>query len=134
MKIVLWIKIPYLGTVKWVDIKQQGDIEQSYLFHRNSLISEYNSHAARCLCYRLATEGFCSPHPKFFKYPHDLQLSFFAWNAIFKWKNLMFWDKTLIKCYFLPTGPGLWRNICLIYACHGLLLFWQEKFKKVLLK
>ena len=48
-------------TVKWGDIEQQGDIEQSYLFHGNSLISVYNNHFASCLCFRLVTEGFCSP-------------------------------------------------------------------------
>ena len=53
-------------------IEQRGDIEQSYLFHGNSLISVYNSHVAICLCFRLVTEGFCSPLQKFSKCFRDL--------------------------------------------------------------
>ena len=57
-------------------------------------------------------------------------LLFFTKTTIFKWKKLMFRDKALIESYFLPTCPEICRNICLICACHRLLLFcWQEKFK-----
>ena len=120
--------VKVLSTVKWGDIEQRGDIEQSYLFHRNSLFSKYNSHVTRCLCSRSVTEGLCLPYPKFFKCPHVLRLCFLASNAILKRKNLMFWEEALIESYFLPTGLGLLKNICLICACHRLLLFWREKF------
>ena len=56
---IVWIF--WKRTVKWGDIEQRGDVEQSYLFHRNSLISVYNSPVARCLRFRSVTEGFCSP-------------------------------------------------------------------------
>ena len=56
-------------TIKWGYIEQWGDIEQSYFFHGHSLISVYNSHVASCLCFRSATEGFCSPLQKFSKCP-----------------------------------------------------------------
>ena len=59
-------------TAKWGDIEQRCDIEQSYPFHGNSLVnSSYNIHVTRCLCFRLHTEVFCSPTPKFFKCPHN---------------------------------------------------------------
>ena len=45
------------------DIEQRGDLEQSYLFHENSLNSVYNSHVAKC---------FCLISTKFYKCPHDL--------------------------------------------------------------
>ena len=69
------------------------------------------------------------PRPKFFKCPHDLWPSSLGKTTILKGKNLMLWDKALIESYFLPTCPGIPRNICLICACHRLLLFWQEKFE-----
>ena len=68
------------------------------------------------------------PCPKFFKCPHDLW-PYFAKTTILKGKNLMLWDKALIESYFLPTCLGIPKNICLICACHRLLLFWQEKFE-----
>ena len=40
--------------------------------------SAYNSHDTRCLCFRLLTEGFSSPTPKFMKCSHDLWPSFFV--------------------------------------------------------
>ena len=58
---IVWIF--WKRTVKWGDIEQRGDVEQSYLFHRNSLISVYNSPVARCLRFRSVTEGFCSQPP-----------------------------------------------------------------------
>ena len=66
------VKQMLLHTVKWGYIEQQGNIEQSYFFHGNSLISFYNSHVASCLCFRSVTEGFCSPLEKFSKCPHNL--------------------------------------------------------------
>ena len=50
-------------TFKSGDIEQWDDIEQSYLFHGNSLIIVYNNSVASCFCFRLVTEGFCSPPP-----------------------------------------------------------------------
>ena len=35
-------------TIKWGNIEQWGDIEQSYPSHRNSLNSVYNSNVTRC--------------------------------------------------------------------------------------
>ena len=87
-------------NIKWGDIEQWGDNEQSYPFHGNSLNSAYNIHITRCLCFRLITEGFCSPTSKFLKCPHDLWPSFFAWTTIFKWKNLMFKTKLCSKVIF----------------------------------
>ena len=58
------------------NIEQRGDIEQSYLFHGNSLNSVFNSYVTRCLCFRLLTEGFCSPTSKFVKCSHNLWPSF----------------------------------------------------------
>ena len=68
-------------------------------------------------------ESFSSLTPKFMKCSHNIWPSFFAWTTIFKWKSLIFRDKALIKSYFLPKCPGICRNICLICACHRLLLF-----------
>ena len=45
-------------SIKWGYIEQQGDIEQSYFFHGNSLISFYNSHVRSCLYFRSVTEDF----------------------------------------------------------------------------
>ena len=118
------IPILHKCTAKWGNIEQWGDTEQSYPFHGNSLNSAYNSHITRCLCFRLLTEGFCSPTSKFLKYPHNLWPSFFAKTTIFKWKNLMFKDKALFESYFFKMCPGTCRNICLICPCHRLLLFW----------
>ena len=81
------ITILHKCTAKWGNIEQWGDTEQSYPFHGNSLNSAYNSHITRCLCFRLLTEGFCSPTSKFLKYPHNLWPSFFAKTTIFKWKK-----------------------------------------------
>ena len=61
------------NTVKW------GNIEQSYLFHGNSLIIVYNSHVVRGLCFRSVTEAFCSPPLKFLNAPTT--------------SNLLFWPK-----------------------------------------
>ena len=69
---------PYsLLFIKWGYIEQRGDIEQSYLFHGNSLISVYNNHVAICLYFRSATEGLSSLLQKFSKCPHDLWPSSF---------------------------------------------------------
>ena len=51
-------------TVMWGNIEQQGDIEQSYLFHGNSLIIVCNSHVASCLFVRLVTKKVSAPHPQ----------------------------------------------------------------------
>ena len=45
------------------NIKQCGNIEQSYLFHENSMNSVHNSHVASCLWFRSVTEGLC-PTPQ----------------------------------------------------------------------
>ena len=86
----------FYGTVKW------GDIEQSYLFHGNLLFSEYNSHVARCLCHRSATEGFCSPDPKFLKCPHNLWL-FFCLKSNFQTKEFYILRRSLDRKLFSPN-------------------------------
>ena len=78
-----------LYTVKWGYIKQRSGIEQKYFLHGNSLISVYNSHATSFLCFRLVTEGVCSPFKKFSKCPHDLWPFIFALLTILKRRNLI---------------------------------------------
>ena len=89
------------SNIKWGYIEQRGDIEQSYFFHGNSLISFYNRHVASCLCFISVTEGFCSPLQKFSKCPHNLWLSFFCLNNNFQTKKfdymMLFWDEAFIK-------------------------------------
>ena len=90
------------------------DIEQSHFLHGNSLISVYNRHVARCLYFRSITESLCFPTPRFFKCPNE--------------KIWCFETKLWSKINFSQHVQG-YTKICLICACHRLLLFWQEKFE-----
>ena len=83
-------------TVKWSDTEQRGNIEQSYLFHGNSLDSVYNSHVARCLWHRSLTKGFCPQPQKFSECPTTFNL-LFCLEDNFQTKKLMLWDKALTE-------------------------------------
>ena len=70
------------------------------------------------VCFRLLTESFCSPTPKFLKCPYNLSLTFFfCLKTKFQMKKIDVYDK-VIKSYFFQMCPGICRNICLICPCH----------------
>ena len=71
----LFQKIRYRHQVGWHWFEQQWcDIEQSHLPYpwKCTYWIVSNNHVTRCLCFRLLTEGFCSPTPKFMKCSHNL--------------------------------------------------------------
>ena len=109
------------ATGKWGNTEQWGDIEQSYLFQVNSLISVYNSNVATCLCFRSITECFCSPltPPPFpppvslhiLNGPHNLRLTFlFCLSDNFQTKQF----DGLRQSFLITWCPEICRNICLI--------------------
>ena len=108
--------LTFLLSGGWGDTEQWGDIEQSYLFHGNSLNGVYNS-ISQNVCDFSQSLKVSAPHPpNFLNAPKTFDLLFLP-KQVFKWKNLMPWDKALIESLFLPTCPGMLQNICLICAC-----------------
>ena len=108
--------LTFLLSGGWGDTEQWGDIEQSYLFHGNSLNGVYNS-MSQNVCDFSQSLKVSVPHPpNFLNAPKTFDLLFLP-KQVFKRKNLMPWDKALIESLFLPTCPGMLQNICLICAC-----------------
>ena len=51
-----------------------------------------------------------------------------------KFSNEKIWClETRLWLKVIFSHPGICKNICLIFACHRLIPFWQEKFKYVFL-
>ena len=66
--------MPEQCTIKWGDIELRGDIEQSCLFHGNSLNSTYKTATSQDVCVSDCTLKVSVPSPtsKFLKCPHNL--------------------------------------------------------------
>ena len=114
-------QIYLVGTIKWGDIEQRGDIEpKSYPFHGETHWIVSITVMSQDVCFRLLAKGFCSLNPKFMKCSYNLWPSFFffAYATIFKWKNLMFRDKALIESYLLSTCPrDMQKHLFDLYIC-----------------
>ena len=115
------------NTVKWGDIEQQSDIEQSYPFHGNSLNSSYNIHAQDA-CVLDCTLNVSVPQSQnFLNVPTTFDLLFLPKQ---KFSNKKVWCleiKLWLKVTFSQHVQG-YAETCLICSCHRLLLFRQEKF------
>ena len=90
-----------------------------------------NSHITRRLSFRLLNEGFCSPPPKFMKWPHDFQMKKIWCLKKKLWSKVIFskcvqradtsaWFAHVTDCYsfgkrnlnkvFLTTKPPFGRS------------------------
>ena len=70
----LFQKIRY-RVIKWgdIDLNSSGVTLNSHTYLSMEMYwIVSNNHVTRCLCFRLLTEGFCSPTPKFMKCSHNL--------------------------------------------------------------
>ena len=76
----------------------------------NSLISIYNSHLARCLCFRSVTENFCSTSQKILNVPMTFNLPF-CLNNNFLSKNFDALRWSFDRKLIFPTCPGTCRNM-----------------------
>ena len=78
----------------------------SHTLSTETLNSVYNSHVTRCLCFRLFTEGFCSPTPKFMKCFHNLWPSFLPKRQFSNEKIWCLETKLWLKVIFSQCVQG----------------------------
>ena len=100
--------------------------EQSYLFQVNLLVSITAMSQYVCASGWSVILKHSAPSPPytFFKCPRDLFNLFLSkWQFSDK-KVWSFETNVLIDNWFLPTCPGICRNICLICVRYRLLLSW----------